>query len=172
MSFGRGYTIDELKQTRDDWYRRIEEKKNEDARHATNDLRAEEDEQKLSEGLQFRAYFRDSEINLGKSTNIIFYLFNNTDHNVEILNYRFEIYYLFINRLVPHISFSKHYWDLNPSELGPHESRDFSFGEVNPSKYYLLSDEKGKWMARIYLEYTYNQKFINSIFADATIRIM
>ena len=61
-SISRGYSIDELKRIRDDWYRRIEEKRNEDARSSTNELEAVEDEQKLSQGLQFCTYFDDSEI--------------------------------------------------------------------------------------------------------------
>jgi hypothetical protein len=139
---------------------------------SANDLRAVEDEQILSQSLQFYAYFDDSEVNFGKKSHITFNLINNIDNKVKLLSYRFERYYIFINRLIPHISFSKHYWDLNPSELGSHESKVFPFSEVDPCKYYFLSDEKGKWIARVFIEYTYNKIIINSIYADATIRII
>jgi hypothetical protein len=170
-SFARQYTISELRQIMDDWYNKVEEKRNEDAKSAVNESKAIEDEQKLSSGLQFNDYFNNSEINFSKKSHIIFHFSNKTDHIVKLLSYQFEIYYNFINKLIPHMSYSKHYWDLNPSELGSFDSKNFSFDEVDPSKSYLLSDEKGEWIARVYIEYTYNKKIINIIYSDAIIRI-
>jgi hypothetical protein len=71
-STSRKYSIDELKCIRNDWYSRIEEKRNEDAISSANDLRAVEDEQRLSQSLQFYAYFDDSEVNFGKKSHITF----------------------------------------------------------------------------------------------------
>jgi len=173
-SFARKYSSDELKSNRDDWYKRIDEQRKEKAKLAVNedDLRIET-EFSVQDKLTFKVFFQDSEILLGKNTNIIFNVENRTNFKIKFLNYQFHVFYIFTNKLIHHVSFLKHIWNFQPSELESSKSLRKEFNKVDPMKYYLMSDQKGQWIVRVVAEFQIEDGVtINSVYSDAKIKIV
>ena len=131
-----------------------------------------QDELEPTDSLEFSAFFESTEVLLGKKTRIIFRLKNNTQFTLRLLSYQFQIYYCVLNKHMHHVTFQKHYWHLDPKKLVPEQSAEIVFGEVDPSKYYLLSKQRGEWIAQIILEFSHNDKSITSVFSDARLKVL
>ncbi len=173
-SFSRKYTSEELKLIKDDWYRRIDEQRKEKAKLALieDDLRVES-ENSSKDKLLFNVFFKDSELLFGKTTNIIFNIENKTKLKIKFLNYQFHIYYNFSDKQIHHFSFLKHIWNFQPHTFESFESLRKEFNQVDPTKYYLMSDQKGQWIVRVVAEFQLeNSVTINSVFSDAKIKIL
>jgi len=173
-SFSRNYTQDELKNIRDDWYSSIKFQKEEKAKLAVDSEKLHiESDISDKEQIKFKVYFEDPEILIGKKTRIIFEMENNTKHHLRFLSYQFQIYYECMGKLIHNFTFQKHIWNIEPNELIPYDNIEKKFNPVDPAKYYFLSDKKGNWIARVFLEFIIdNSVIINSIYTDATLKII
>ena len=167
--FGRKYTIRELKQLRDEWYESIKMYKEEAAKSASSQL---DESAHLMGYLEFYASFSNSEISYGEKSHIKFQIINSANRKVKLLNYQFYVYYLLFNRLIPYISFSKHHWDLKENEIPAHDSLLYEFDDVDPVKAYLSLNKIGEWIIRISIDYTYNERYIGTIYSDAILKII
>lgn len=173
-SFARKYTVEELKIIRDDWYKRIEDQRGEISRIAAGEIELKlEAELSNQFSVKFEAFFEDSEILSSKTTNIVFKLDNNTPHKIFFQNYQFQIFYVFTNKLIHHVTFLKHTWNIIPHELEPFNSFQKKFQKVDPMKYYLMSDQKGSWIVRVNVEFQFDKSvIINNMYSDAMIKII
>jgi hypothetical protein len=173
IPFGRSYTESELKAIRDEWYQLVREQKTATASIAVKEQRLDlQDETEPTDSLEFVALFESQEVLLGTKTKVIFRLKNNTQFTLRLLSYQFQIYYRVLNKHVHHVTFQKHYWNLDPKKLAPEQFAQIEFGEVDPLKYYFLSNQRGEWIAQIILEFSHNDKSIGSVFSSARLRVL
>lgn len=160
--------------SKNDWYKRIDEQRKEKAKLAIDeaDLKVTNEFEK-QDRIKFGVFFAESEILLGKNTNIIFEVDNQSKYKIEFLNYQFQIFYVFSDKLLHQITFLKHIWNIEPNKLEPFESFRKEFHKVDPTKYYLMSDQKGQWLVRVFIEFHVEKSVtINQIYSDAKIKII
>lgn len=166
--YGRKMKEEIQKKLRDEWYESVRYNRDKMAEGSVIELMQTE---QTTNPIDFNVSFNINEINIGEKIHLIFKIINNSDKKIEILNYQGEVYYIFESRLIPHIKFGRHYWDLEQKEIPGHEELTKEWGDEDPTTAYLISRHHGEWIVRFYIDYTDDRRFIKTISSDASLKI-